>query len=81
MSVLQLSIFSATEGFVNGRPASSLLVYFRRILGFSLDVTIYRRAWEFTSSSSTLVHRLQLLSLKRLCRTALIQPRISLLDL
>ena len=63
-SVLQLSIFFATERFTNGRPASSLLVYFSGILGFSSDGTTYRRGGDFTSSRAALIHQLRLLLLE-----------------
>ena len=63
-SVLQLSIFFATERFTNGRPASSLLVYFSGILGFSSDGATYRRARDFTSFLSALIHQLRLLFLE-----------------
>ena len=63
-SALQFSIFFATERFMNGRPTSSLLVYFSGILGFSPDGTTYRRARDFTSSLSALIHQLRLLFLE-----------------
>jgi hypothetical protein len=62
--ILQLSIWFATEEFTDGQPASSLLVYYSGLLGFSGDGTTYKRARDFTSCLSALIHQLRLLFLE-----------------
>ena len=64
---LHMSVRSATEGLINGRPSSSLLVYFSGILGLSED----GRSWDDLSTGtrsyvvlSTLIRRHRLLFLK-----------------
>jgi hypothetical protein len=59
-----MTVFFATEEFTDGRAASSLLVYFSGILGFSGDGSTYRRAREFTSSLSSLIYLLRMIFLE-----------------
>jgi hypothetical protein len=70
---LHMSVRFAAEGFIDGRPSSSLLVYFSGILGLSED----GRSWDDLSTGtqsyvilSALIHQQRLLFLKwvLLCR-------------
>jgi hypothetical protein len=50
---------------VNGRPASSLLVFFSGILGFSPNCGGFRRPGNYTSHLSALIYCIRLLILER----------------
>ncbi|KAJ9655925.1 hypothetical protein H2201_008698 [Coniosporium apollinis] len=62
--VLRLSISFATEGFVDGQPQSSLLVYFSGVLGLSDDGRTFRRVRDYTSILSGLIYQHRLLFLE-----------------
>lgn len=61
--VLQLSAFSAMEEFFDGRPASSLLIYFSGILGMTGDGT-YQKIRNFTPNLAALIYFLRLVLLE-----------------
>jgi hypothetical protein len=60
----QVSTLLATEEFTDGRSSSTLLVYFSGILGFSADVSTFRRPRNYTSHLSALIHSIRLLCLE-----------------
>lgn len=69
--VFRLSIFFATEAFVDSDPGSSLLVYFSSILGIREDGPTFRRAKEFTPLVAGLIYNSVSFSWNMLCRVAL----------
>ena len=52
------------EEFKDGQPDSSLLVFFSGVLGFTSDGTTFRRARDYTSFLSALIHQQQLICLE-----------------
>jgi hypothetical protein len=62
--VLQLSVSCIAESFLDGKPSSSLLVFFSGILSFSDNGTTYRHARDFTPYLSGLIHQQRLLFLE-----------------
>ncbi|KEF50810.1 uncharacterized protein A1O9_13140, partial [Exophiala aquamarina CBS 119918] len=62
--VLELSVFLAMEEFSEGRPASTLLVYFSGILGMSPDGTSYHKIRNYTSNLAALIYYQRLIFLE-----------------
>jgi hypothetical protein len=60
----RLSIFFITEGFTDGQPSSSLLVYYSGVLGCSNDGSTFRRPRDYTSHLSALIYVQRLLLLE-----------------
>jgi hypothetical protein len=52
----QLSIQLCKESFVDGRPSSTILVYFSGVLGFSADPSTFERPRNYTSKLSGLIY-------------------------
>lgn len=59
--VLQFGYFQATEEYEDGKPSSTLLIYFTGILGISPDGSTYERAKNYTTKLSGLIYRIRLL--------------------
>jgi hypothetical protein len=62
--MFELSIHFASEEFEDGQSRSSLLVYFSGVLGLSDDGLTFRRAKQFSTRLSGLIHVLRLLFLE-----------------
>jgi hypothetical protein len=58
------SIHRGRERFIDGRPSSTILVYFSEVLGFSADPSTFERPRNYTSKLSGLVYCAQLCFLK-----------------
>jgi hypothetical protein len=67
----QLSIQLCKESFVDGRPSSTILVYFSGVLGFSADPSIFERPRNYTSKLSGLTY------CARLCFLEAVLPRFA----
>jgi hypothetical protein len=63
--LLCLSSFLVSESSVDGRPGSTLLVYFSGVLGFSVDGSTFRRPRNYTSDLPALIYCIRLLVLER----------------
>ena len=60
----RLAIFFITEGFTDGQPISSLLIYYSGVLGFSNDGSTFRRPSDYTLQLSALIYVQRLLLLE-----------------
>ncbi|KAK5215272.1 hypothetical protein LTR47_011625 [Exophiala xenobiotica] len=61
----RLSIALISEEFIDGRPTTTLLVYYSGILGFSSDGLTFLRPRNYTGKMSALVFYMRLLILER----------------
>jgi hypothetical protein len=62
--VLQLVRFLVTEESEDGRPSSTLLIYFASVLGISMDGLTFERPSDYTPKLSGLIHYIRLVLLE-----------------
>lgn len=62
--LFQLSVTICTEQYTDGRPSSTLLVYFSGIFGLNTEATGFKRAKQFTSTLSGLIYIQRLILLE-----------------